>query len=191
MKKIILTILSLIILCLMQGCYYETYTVHRVVRRQRVPIVCYEQPRQIIRQKVEYIPQYTESRQEHIQLNEPTKIPYNDMWKITIEFPINSSTIVFNDAKNKSAVANIINIKRWLETHRNAIIVLDCYADVQTATHQYNMQLAQRRGNEVKKWMIEYGIDSNRILINNNGDITANYDNYILNRCVIIKSVEQ
>ena len=191
MKKILNVILLMLTLCFMCSCYYEAYTVHRVVRRQRIPIVRYEQPRQIIQQKIEYVPQYTENRQERIQVNEPTKIPYDDMWKITIEFPINSSTIVFNDTKNKSAVANIINIKRWLETHRNAIIVLDCYADVQTATHQYNMQLAQRRGNEVKKWMIKYGIDNNRILINNNGDITANYDNYILNRCVIIKSVEQ
>lgn len=98
----------------------------------------------------------------------------------TVRFAINSAMIT--DAE----MVNVYNVAMWMKEHPNQKIVIKGYADEQTGTSDYNMQLSRERAQNVYNALVgDYGINSNRLSIQAEGSNTQLYDTNDWNRIVI------
>ena len=52
----------------------------------------------------------------------------------------------------------------WLKQYPQAVVILEGHCD-QTGRADYNMELGDRRAREIKSYLIERGIDANRIIM--------------------------
>lgn len=99
-----------------------------------------------------------------------------------VYFRIDSSKI------DRNQEINIYNTAEYVKANNVAITVTG-YADVQTGTSDYNMQLSEKRARNVADKLInEYGVPSNLITIDYKGSDVQPYDVNAWNRVVIMKS---
>ncbi len=80
--------------------------------------------------------------------------------KLTI-FPIYFS---YNKYICQTNEENIKNIANWLKKNKKAKLEVIGYTD-DLGTDEYNIQLSRRRGEFVKKQLVQQGIDKNRIIV--------------------------
>lgn len=100
----------------------------------------------------------------------------------TVRFTINSDKIMPTEE------VNIYSMAEWLKANPNEKIIIAGYADRDTGTAEYNMQLSQRRADVVKNALIEkYGIDADRLTTKAFGSDEQEYSVNDWNRIVIFK----
>ncbi len=84
-------------------------------------------------------------------------------------------TIYFDYAQSYLKPAErekIIKAKKYLETNRNAELLLEGHCDWR-GTKQYNLALGERRSSKVRAYLVELGINSQRIEVVSKGDLEA------------------
>ena len=99
--------------------------------------------------------------------------------KNVVFFRLNSSVI------DKNQVGNIFNTYEYAKQHNLPIKVVG-YADKKTGTADYNYGLSERRAKAVAKKLTEYGISSDKISIQWQGDTQQPYEINEWNRLVIM-----
>lgn len=97
-----------------------------------------------------------------------------------VRFDINSATITSEE------MVNVYNVAQWLKANPEATITLCGYADKDTGTSSYNMDLSKRRAEAVKAALVsQYKIDSGRISTQAYGSDQQPYSTNNWNRIVI------
>lgn len=98
----------------------------------------------------------------------------------TVRFSINSAKITDREQ------VNVYNIAQWMKANPEATVVVDGYADKDTGTSEYNMELSQRRAQAVMDMLVnEYGISRDRLSYKAYGSDTQPYPENDWNRIVI------
>ncbi len=98
----------------------------------------------------------------------------------TVRFKINSAVISDEEA------VNVYNVAQWMKANPQTKVYVQGYADKDTGTAAYNMELSQRRGQSVVDALVnQYGIDPSRLTIQANGSDVQPYDTNDWNRIVI------
>lgn len=105
--------------------------------------------------------------------------PDNTPLMTTVRFTINSAKITDEE------MVNVYNVAQWMKANPNEKIVVTGYADKDTGTSEYNMQLSQKRADNVAAALEGYGIAKDRIIIKAQGSGTQVYDTNNWNRIVI------
>ena len=84
-------------------------------------------------------------------------------------------------------MVNVYNIADWMKRNPNCNVTVAGYADKETGTPAYNMQLSKKRADAVVNILTKkYGINANRIKMVANGSDTQPYPkNNNWNRIVI------
>lgn len=97
----------------------------------------------------------------------------------TVRFNINSATILDTEK------VNVYNLAQWMKSN-DAKIVITGYADKNTGTANYNMQLSKKRADAVCNMLVkEYGINPNRLSVKADGSSVQPYQINNWNRIVI------
>lgn len=97
-----------------------------------------------------------------------------------VRFAINSDKITNEE------MVNVYNVAEWLKANPEATITLCGYADKDTGTATYNMDLSNRRAEAVKAALVsQYGIDSKRVSTKAFGSDQQPYSTNNWNRIVI------
>lgn len=101
----------------------------------------------------------------------------------TVRFTINSDVIMPTEE------VNVYSMAEWLKANPNEKVVIAGYADKDTGTSDYNMQLSERRANAVKDQLVNtYGIDASRLETKAFGSDVQEYPSHNdWNRIVIFK----
>jgi outer membrane protein OmpA-like peptidoglycan-associated protein len=98
----------------------------------------------------------------------------------TVRFTINSDKIMATEE------VNVYNMAEWLKANPNENVTIVGYADRDTGTSDYNMQLSERRANAVADDLVNnYGIDRSRLTIKYDGSDVQPYSTNDWNRIVI------
>lgn len=99
----------------------------------------------------------------------------------TVRFSINSDVIVPEEE------VNIYNIAEFMKSNPNEKVNVVGYADKDTGTSEYNLELSQRRANAVADQLVnKYGISRDRLNISYDGSNVQPYDTNDWNRIVIV-----
>lgn len=97
-----------------------------------------------------------------------------------VRFKINSAVV------SKEEMVNVFNIAEWLKANPDAKVIVRGYADRDTGTSEYNMELSKRRAEAVTSILVDdYGIDPSRLTVEAEGSDTQVYDENNWNRIVI------
>ena len=70
------------------------------------------------------------------------------------------------------AASQLRQVARWMKAHPNHNLVVEGHTD-RVGTHEYNVDLAKRRAEEVRERLIQYGIPADRLVIAVYGDREA------------------
>lgn len=106
--------------------------------------------------------------------------PCNQDLTSAVRFSINSAVISDEEA------INVYNVAQWMKANPDCSITVAGYADKETGTAEYNMQLSQKRADAVKKILVDtYKIDPSRIETVAGGSVTQPYPHNNWNRVVI------
>ncbi|MBD5309084.1 MAG: OmpA family protein [Muribaculaceae bacterium] len=98
----------------------------------------------------------------------------------TVRFTINSDKIMPTEE------VNVYNMAEWLKANPDEKVVIVGYADRDTGTSEYNMQLSKKRADAVANALInQYGIDSSRLIVKYDGSDQQPYSTNDWNRIVI------
>lgn len=97
----------------------------------------------------------------------------------TVRFKINSAKI------SNEEMVNVYNVAEWMKANPSVNVIVQGYADKNTGTSAYNMELSQRRGQSVVDALVNYGVDASRLTIQANGSDVQPYDTNNWNRIVI------
>ena len=98
----------------------------------------------------------------------------------TVRFTINSDVITPEEQ------VNVYNMAEWLKANPNQNVVICGYADKDTGTSEYNMDLSQRRANAVADALVNtYGISRDRLTVKYDGSSVQPYGTNDWNRIVI------
>ncbi len=98
----------------------------------------------------------------------------------TVRFTINSAKI------SKMEKVNVYNIAQWMTANPGQNVAIVGYADKNTGSSDYNMNLSQRRAQAVADMLVkEYGIDANRLTVKAEGSSVQPYSENNWNRIVI------
>lgn len=98
----------------------------------------------------------------------------------TVRFTINSAKIMPTEE------VNIYNMAEWLKANPNEKVMVVGYADKDTGTAEYNLQLSEKRANAVADALINnYGIDPSRLTVKYDGSEVQPYSTNDWNRIVI------
>lgn len=98
----------------------------------------------------------------------------------TVRFTINSSKIMPTEE------VNIYNMAEWMKANPDQKVVVCGYADKDTGTAEYNMQLSEKRAKAVVDALVgKYGIDSSRLTVKFDGSAEQPYSTNDWNRIVI------
>lgn len=97
-----------------------------------------------------------------------------------VRFKINSAKV------SKEEMVNVYNVAQWMKANPNVNVVIRGYADKDTGTSTYNMQLSERRAQSVYDILVnEYGIDKSRLQTQQFGSDEQPYPVNNWNRIVI------
>ncbi len=109
----------------------------------------------------------------------PEAIVYAPMMS-TVRFKINSANI------SDEEMVNVYNTAEYLKANPEVNVVIKGYADKDTGTAEYNMELSGRRAKAVYDALTKtYGINANRLSIDAKGSDSQPYDTNNWNRIVI------
>lgn len=98
----------------------------------------------------------------------------------TVRFKINSAKISDEEA------VNVYNIAQWMKANPKAKVVVDGYADRDTGSSEYNMELSNRRAQAVIDALTgDYGISADRLAKRASGSDVQPYPENDWNRIVI------
>lgn len=99
----------------------------------------------------------------------------------SVRFKINSAVI------SPEEEVNVYNIAEWMKDNPDQNVVIEAYADKDTGTADYNMELSERRAQAVYDQLVnKYGISASRLAKQANGSDSQVYpDNNDWNRIVI------
>lgn len=98
----------------------------------------------------------------------------------TVRFTIDSAEIMPTEQ------VNVYNMAEWLKANPNENVTIVGYADKDTGTSEYNLQLSERRANAVADALVNnYGIDRSRLTIKADGSAVQPYSTNDWNRIVI------
>ena len=98
----------------------------------------------------------------------------------SVRFKIDSARI------SNEEMVNVYNVAEYMKANPNVTVTVQGYADKDTGTAAYNMELSQRRAQAVVDALVnKYGVDSSRLTINANGSDTQPYSENNWNRIVI------
>lgn len=97
----------------------------------------------------------------------------------TVRFTRNSAEITDEE------MVNVYNVAEWLKENPSQNITIKGYADEQTGTSDYNMELSRHRAQNVHDALVGYGVNSNRLSIQAEGSSSQLYDTNDWNRIVI------
>ena len=112
--------------------------------------------------------------------NEGNDKPKDDVEIITTNTPIRMSNIYYdlNDAKIlPDAETDLYKILGWMQRYPDMVVELSSHTDSQ-GKDRANERLSQRRSESAKNWLVNQGINPNRIQAVGYGE------QFILNRCV-------
>ncbi|MDE7381953.1 MAG: OmpA family protein [Muribaculaceae bacterium] len=118
------------------------------------------------------------------QANTVTKVVKTDCANAplmtTVRFAIDSDVI------SPEEEVNVYNMGEWLKANPDQQITIVGYADKDTGTAEYNLELSQRRANAVAEQLINnYGIAKSRLTIKADGSNVQPYKTNDWNRIVI------
>lgn len=98
----------------------------------------------------------------------------------TVRFNINSDEILPTEE------VNIYNMAQWLKSNPDQKVVICGYADKDTGTSEYNMELSKKRADVVYKVLTQkYGIDPSRLDVKYDGSNVQPYSTNDWNRIVV------
>lgn len=98
----------------------------------------------------------------------------------TVRFTINSAKIMPTEE------VNVYNMAEWLKANPNENVKIVGYADRETGTAEYNLQLSEKRANAVADALVNtYGISRDRLSISYDGSDVQPYSTNDWNRIVI------
>ena len=97
----------------------------------------------------------------------------------TVRFARNSAVITDTE------MVNVYNVAEWLMENPKQKIVIKGYADEQTGTSDYNMNLSRQRAQNVLDALVNYGVNASRLSIQAEGSSSQLYDTNDWNRIVI------
>ena len=97
----------------------------------------------------------------------------------TVRFARNSAVITDTE------MVNVYNVAEWLMENPKQNIVIKGYADEQTGTSDYNMNLSRQRAQNVLNALVDYGVNASRLSIQAEGSSSQLYDTNDWNRIVI------
>lgn len=98
----------------------------------------------------------------------------------TVRFEINSAEIMPTEE------VNIYNMAEWMKANPKENVTIVGYADKDTGTAEYNMELSKQRADVVANALVEkYGIDKNRLTVKYDGSDVQPYSTNDWNRIVI------
>ena len=97
----------------------------------------------------------------------------------TVRFSRNSAVITDTE------MVNVYNVAEWLMENPKQNIVIKGYADEQTGTSDYNMNLSRQRAQNVYDALVDYGVNASRLSIQAEGSNSQLYDTNDWNRIVI------
>lgn len=112
----------------------------------------------------------------------PQAVATTTNYESVVFFRIGSSKI------DRNQEINIFNVAEYVKANNTPITVTG-YADANTGTSEFNMQLSEKRARKVADTLInEYGVPSELITIDYKGSDVQPYSNNAWNRVVIMKS---
>jgi outer membrane protein OmpA-like peptidoglycan-associated protein len=164
--------------------YYPHYSRYRPYYRHYYPtrrIVYVNRPTTVVR----YVNQERDNafyKQEHTTNNysKYTNIGnYENKWYFY--FQLNSDRLT-----EKEEIGHLID---YAKSHTNMSFYIDSYADANTGTYEYNMDLSERRAKTIINILINEGISGSRLFVRNHGSSSQNYNTNNLNRHVVVKAV--
>lgn len=98
----------------------------------------------------------------------------------TVRFKINSAEI------QPAEEVNIYNMAQWMKANPDQKVVICGYADKDTGTSEYNMELSKKRADAVYKALTsQYGIPSDKLVVKYDGSDVQPYATNDWNRIVI------
>lgn len=98
----------------------------------------------------------------------------------TVRFALDSAVI------SPEEEVNVYNVAQWLKSNPNEKINIVGYADKDTGSAEYNMQLSKDRAEAVCNQLVDkYGIAKNRLTVKYDGSNVQPYDTNNWNRIVI------
>ena len=98
----------------------------------------------------------------------------------TVRFLIDSDEIM------ETEEVNIYNMAEWMKANPKENVTIVGYADKDTGTSEYNMELSKKRADAVANALVEkYGIDKSRLTIKYDGSDVQPYSTNDWNRIVI------
>lgn len=101
----------------------------------------------------------------------------------TVRFAINSDLIA------PTETVNVYNIAQWMKANPSSNVVIKGYADKDTGTADYNMQLSERRAQNVYRMLTTtYAIPGNRLTVKAEGSNSQVYGENDWNRIVIFST---
>lgn len=103
----------------------------------------------------------------------------------TVRFSINSAKV------SDEEMVNVYNVAEYLKSNPSVNVIICGYADKDTGTAAYNMDLSQRRAQAVYDLLTKtYGIDKDRLAMQAEGSDTQVYKSNDWNRIVIFVPAE-
>ncbi len=98
----------------------------------------------------------------------------------TVRFAINSAVITPEEE------VNVYNMAEWMKKNPEEKVLITGYADQDTGTAEYNLELSKKRAEAVYNKMVnEYGVSPERLTVKYDGSETQPYDENNWNRIVI------
>lgn len=107
---------------------------------------------------------------------------------ITVQAPLLSAVRfkINSDVISNEEMVNVYNVAQWMNDNPDATVTICGYADKDTGTAEYNMDLSHRRATAVKDVLTgTYGISADRLKIQAYGSDEQVYDENNWNRIVI------
>ncbi len=103
----------------------------------------------------------------------------------TVRFTIDSAVI------SPEEEVNVYNMAQWLKDNPDQNVTIVGYADKDTGTSEYNLQLSKQRAEAVRDQLVnKYGINSNRLTVKYDGSDVQPYSTNNWNRIVIFTQPE-
>ena len=120
---------------------------------------------------------------------EPTKVVtkncVNAPLMTTVRFSIDSAVI------SPEEEVNVYNMAEWLKANPKEVVTVVGYADKDTGTAEYNLQLSKERAEAVVNQLVEkYGIAKDRLTVKYDGSDVQPYTTNDWNRIVIFTQPE-